>query len=473
MHNIVYSYRGPLGVFEGSWKQVFAMGQCHPKEVLIWRVDWKEWKSFSEVSPEIEAEHKEASSSSYRYSRKGKSYWYIGPRVMSEDMSFAEIAAEISVAPMEPHLISLNTVVGWTEWIHLRELYETVERNYPRLKLPPLIDEPKYRMLEKLTLRSKFDQHLKNGDLESFISKKISSHKKTVGQVIQAACQSQQGYAWEFSSFTEKCQMRLAEEMKKALTAEGKFYWPEVGPFTVDTVSKKGCLDRCTGKSYRMPVHQKIRFKASRRLRDLVNGRRTIEGWNSLGGEKNPWQNLHYWIATSNTSDLSRRRHFWMSLARGHSQDNSGDLPKVVSELQIYTLLMCHLIVQNNRVYVPRVGTFYVSDRADKKVLRFKAISAGNLASNKKNMSGIVQISKYKNAGFFENNVITQEMAEKMVADLASLDNPFLCARTLTLILRGFASGWPSKVLTFSAEVRVFLEEAHQRLAVEASSGGK
>ena len=78
MLDVVYSYRGPMGAFEGSWGQVYQMAVHHPEQTLIWREGWEEWKPFVDVSDAVDEECKLVAPKSYRVPRRGIEYWYIG-----------------------------------------------------------------------------------------------------------------------------------------------------------------------------------------------------------------------------------------------------------------------------------------------------------------------------------------------------------------------------------------------------------
>ena len=212
-----------------------------------------------------------------------------------------------------------------------------------------------------------------------------------------------------------------------------------------------------------------MRFRASRRLRQLLNGGQVVNGRPRLENQSVAKPTLLVEIGIFS----------WMSLYRssGWYWNKVNVLPKVVSEIQLYTVLLLHLLIQNKSVDIPECGRLYVSENGRRKNFRFKAKPSVNLGGNRSNMSGIKQLYSYKAEQYFHPNeggrlyskyVLSLENAQKMVQDLEGKDNPFLCARTLSLLLRGEG---PS--VSLPPETRVYLEDAYQTLAVEASQPGQ
>ena len=137
---------------------------------------------------------------------------------------------------------------------------------------------------------------IEKGVVDTFVREPIGTQYDRVSPSLLAeACGEIKFSRSQLKQLIITCEERIRGLMQAQLQGNRRFYWPDVGTFWLEENNNRYCQDRFSKKAFRMPTHNRIRFSACRNLRRLLRQGKDDSHF-SFGGEKNPWQQLHYWI---------------------------------------------------------------------------------------------------------------------------------------------------------------------------------
>ena len=160
-------------------------------------------------------------------------------------------------------------------------------------------------------------------------------------------------------------------EMVQTLSEKGSFQWPHIGRFTRKKYQDQKIYSKKQGSTLFLDEHFRISFGSSSSLRKWL--RNSYIDSNDIPGDKTPTSSVKYW-KNLDSSKISRGRNFGRKIAL------RTDIP--LEQVHGAICFINHLIYlhlyHNHTIFIPSIGTLYLSHRNRKMVLRYKPVQNKN-----------------------------------------------------------------------------------------------
>lgn len=378
-----YYYKGPFGSHFGKKAEILRLAELTPTEDTISK-DGKTWVSLQSLFPS------DYQNGCYWYYGGGShtSFWvekekfvrspsnrfdYIGPRFCSQRLRIEEIIEEISLFPQALHLVSPKESPIWEKWNEVPELYQMVIAEYPninvafevdsRLRQHHLFHDPNWdRLIPQLSECKDFSKYMfkehRIGESQTFL--KQNSLIPYLRMILQLICL----------------------EMVQTLSEEGSFQWPHIGRFTRKKYKNQKIYSKEQGSTLLLDEHFRISFRSSSSLRKWLKTSHIYS--KNIPGDKTPTSSVKYW-KNLDSSQISRGRNFGRKIAL------RTDIP--LEQVHGAICFINHLIYlhlyHNHTIFIPSIGTLYLSHRNRKMVLRYKPVKNKN---DKFNIRGKIEV---------------------------------------------------------------------------------
>jgi nucleoid DNA-binding protein len=367
-----YYYKGPLGSHSGSKLEILRLAELTPTEDTISK-DGKTWGSLQDIFPTDYKDGKYwyyggGSFTSFwveteKYNRnKNNRFDYIGPRITSERLRIEEIIEEIALFPQEIHLVSTKDSPIWYKWNQVPDVYQKAIEQHPNINIEFEVDD-RLRQHHLFGDRDWDDLILQLSGNTDFSDAPFT--KRSIYSTDQT-----QEYNYQIP-YTQMILQLICTTMVQELSNGESFHWPHIGRFTRKKYSNQKIYSEEKGQMILLPEHSRISFSSSSSLRKwLKNTERNVT---QIPGDSAPVTSVKYWQHLD-TTKLSRGRSF----SRKISKLTDLPLEQVHGAISFINHLIYIFLSHNHSVFIPSIGTLYLSHRNKKMVLRFKAVRNKN-----------------------------------------------------------------------------------------------